>query len=213
MFNFLRKRNPDLSALMAFWQFVKAANMDYNEFKSKIFFKASDEQKFRKIWDDIHYGKTKFDKLKTEFTEQNLDKNSKSIADYINQFIDILFEAQTGIKSKPIIDDVFDYNDILDWDDFNLEDTFDKLHDAIEEVPFITKTVKFDAEKNKQSTPHISITTIEQKVPGGPYTIKEYDSDHKVINEYTSKSFHTPLLYEWDKEDGTKQQKPGNLRT
>ena len=213
MFNFLRTITPDISSFIAFWQFVKHANMDYNEFKGKLLFKANDEAKFRKLWDDIHFGRAKFDDLKKDYVEKTLDKNSKSISDYINSFLDIIYQAQTGITMYPFCMGMRHYNDIIDWDALNIEKAYDKLQDAVKEVPFITKTVKFDAKKNKTPNTHISITTIEQKVPNGPFTIKEYDSDNNIVNEFTSNSVHCPLIYEWDKDDGTKEQKPGNLLT
>ena len=213
MFNFVRNLDSDLSAFIAFWQFIKHLNMDYNEFKSKMFLKPADEVKLRKLWDDIHYGKVKFQELKKDFVDKNLDNNMKSLSDYINAFIDVIYKAQTGIMFSPYTSMINNYNDILDWDDINIETTFDRLQDAIKEVPFITKTVKFDGKKNKTPDTHISITTIEQKVPNGPFTIKEYDSDNKVVNEFTSNTVHCPLIYEWDRDDGTKQQKPGNLLT
>ena len=205
--------NSDLSAFIAFWQFVKHTNMDYNEFKSKMLLKATDEVKLRKLWNDIHFGKVKFENLKKDFIEKNLDNDMKSLSDYITRFIDLIYQTQTGIRMFPFISAVQRYNDIIDWDNLNIEKTFDKLQDAIKEVPFITKTVKFDANKNKTPDTHISITTIEQKVPNGPFTIKEYDSNNNIVNEYTSNSVHCPLIYEWDKEDGTREQKPGNLMT
>ena len=210
MFDFM---NSDLSAFIAFWQFVKHTNMDYNEFKSKMLLKAADEVKLRKLWNDIHFGKVKFENLKKDFIEKNLDNDMKSLSDYITRFIDLIYQTQTGIRMFPFISAVQRYNDIIDWDNLNIEKTFDKLQDAIKEVPFITKTVKFDANKNKTPDTHISITTIEQKVPNGPFTIKEYDSNNNIVNEYTSNSVHCPLIYEWDKEDGTREQKPGNLMT
>ena len=210
MFDFM---NSDLSAFIAFWQFVKHTNMDYNEFKSKMLLKPADEVKLRKLWNDIHFGKVKFENLKKDFIEKNLDNDMKSLADYINRFIDLIYQTQTGIRMFPFISAVQRYNDIIDWDNLNIEKTFDKLQDAIKEVPFITKTVKFDANKNKTPDTHISITTIEQKVPNGPFTVKEYDSNNNIVNEYTSNSVHCPLIYEWDKEDGTREQKPGNLMT
>ena len=210
MFDFM---NSDLSAFIAFWQFVKHTNMDYNEFKSKMLLKATDEVKLRKLWNDIHFGKVKFENLKKDFIEKNLDNDMKSLSDYITRFIDLIYQTQTGIRMFPFISAVQRYNDIIDWDNLNIEKTFDKLQDAIKEVPFITKTVKFDANKNKTPDTHISITTIEQKVPNGPFTIKEYDSNNNIVNEYTSNSVHCPLIYEWDKEDGTREQKPGNLMT
>ena len=213
MFEFVRNINPELSAFIAFWQFVKHANMDYNEFKSKMLFKTADEVKFRKLWDDIHYGKVKFSDLKKDFIEKNLDGNMKSLADYINMFVDLIYKVQTGIKYSPFASPIMNYNDIYEWDDLDIEKTFDKLQDAVKEVPFITKTLTFDAKKNKTPDTHVSITTIEQKVPNGPFTVKEYDSDNNIINEYTSNTVHCPLIYEWDKADGTKEQKPGNLMT
>ena len=54
MLNFVRNLNPVLSAFIAFWQFVKHTNMNYNEFKSKLPFNGRDEVKFRKLWDDIY---------------------------------------------------------------------------------------------------------------------------------------------------------------
>ena len=210
MFDFM---NSDLSAFIAFWQFVKHTNMDYNEFKSKMLLKAADEVKLRKLWNDIHFGKVKFESLKKDFIEKTLDNDMKSLADYINRFIDLIYQTQTGIRMFPFISAVQKYNDIIDWDNLNIEKTFDKLQDAIKEVPFITKTVKFDANKNKTPDTHISITTIEQKVPNGPFTVKEYDANNNIVNEYTSNSVHCPLIYEWDKEDGTREQKPGNLMT
>ena len=205
--------NSDLSAFIAFWQFVKHTNMDYNEFKSKMLLKAADEVKLRKLWNDIHFGKVKFENLKKDFIEKNLDNDMKSLSDYITRFIDLIYQTQTGIRMFPFISAVQRYNDIIDWDNLNIEKTFDKLQDAIKEVPFITKTVKFDANKNKTPDTHISITTIEQKVPNGPFTVKEYDANNNIVNEYTSNSVHCPLIYEWDKEDGTREQKPGNLMT
>ena len=210
MFDFM---NSDLSAFIAFWQFVKHTNMDYNEFKSKMLLKATDEVKPRKLWNDIHFGKVKFENLKKDFIEKNLDNDMKSLSDYITKFIDLIYQTQTGIRMFPFISAVQRYNDIIDWDNLNIEKTFDKLQDAIKEVPFITKTVKFDANKNKTPDTHISITTIEQKVPNGPFTVKEYDANNNIVNEYTSNSVHCPLIYEWDKEDGTREQKPGNLMT
>ena len=205
--------NPDVSSFIAFWQFIKHTNMDFNEFKSKLLFKASDEAKIRQLWDDIHYGRAKFNELKKDFIAKTLDNNSKSMSDYINDFLDIIYQKQTGISMFPFLTGMSNYNDITDWDDINIEKAFDKLQDAVHEVPFITKTVKFDANKNKTPDTHISITTIEQKVPNGPWTIKEYDSNNNVVNEFTSNSVHCPLIYEWDKDDGTKEQKPGNLLT
>ena len=213
MFDFMRSFNSDLSAFIAFWQFVKRTNMDYNEFKSKMILKPADEVKLRKLWDDIHYGKVKFENLKRDFIEKTLDNDMKSLSDYINGFLDLIYQTQTGINMFPFLSAVSHYNDIIDWDDINIEKTFDKLQDAVKEVPFITKTVKFDGRKNKTPDTHISITTIEQKVPNGPFTVKEYDSNNNIVNEYTSNSVHCPLIYEWDRDDGTKEQKPGNLKT
>ena len=210
MFDFM---NSDLSAFKAFWQFVKRTNMDYNLFKSKMRLNAYDEVKLRKLWDDIHYGRAKFENLKKDFIEKSLDKNSKSLADYVNEIIDLIYQSQTGIGALPLMSDIMNYNDVMNWDSRNIESVFERMHDALEEVPFITKTVKFNAKKNKKPDTHVSITTIERKVPNGPFTIKEYDSDNNVINEYNSNAVYCPLIYEWDKEDGTKQQKPGNLMT
>lgn len=212
MVQFMKSKDPSQDALITFWQFVKATGMDYNEFKSTLGFSKKDEIALRNIWDKIHDGKIKFEILEKEFNEKKLNGGTQSLGDHILPFLKFLYEAQTGISDTDAVQDFND--DIMDWDTDRIYDTYEKLFQRVPEVPFITKLLPFSGEKKRVAGPaHMYITTVERKIPGGPFTVREYDSDREGIQEYVSNSMHCPLIYDWINGDGTELQKPGNLMT
>ena len=58
----------------------------------------------------------KFENLKKDFIDKSLDNSMKSVSDYINTFLDMIDEAQTGILTYPFTSNISNYNDILNWD-------------------------------------------------------------------------------------------------
>lgn len=225
MVQFMKSKNPNQDVLITFWQFVKATGMDYNEFKSTLGFSKKDELIIRDIWDRIHDGNIKFEIFEKEFNEKKLKGGTESLSDHILPFLKFLYSAQTGITNDKVdesINDrvnefsyVNDFNkDIVNWDDDRIYDTYEKLYQRMPEVPFITKLLHFNEDSKRTNDPvHLYITTVERKIPGGPFTVREYDSDRDSVEEYQTKYMHCPLVYDWINGDGVEVQKPGNLRT
>ena len=196
----------EFSPLITFWQFVKATGMDYNEFKSTLGFNKRNELLLRDLWDKIHFGNVKFEVIQKEFVKSDLNA-------IISAFLHFLYKAQTGIDIESL-EKVEDFNnDIIDWDNDKLYDTYEKLYKRMPEVPFITELIKFDENRNRKKPYHFYITSLERKIPNGPFTIREYDSDRDDIEEYQSNQMHCPLVYDWIKGNGEELQKAGNFKT
>ena len=209
---FIKNKEPGYCALITFRQFVKATGMDYNEFMSQAGLTHKDGKEIQKVWDSIYNGDAKFDELAKAFFVPM--RSGKSMFDYVDTFVKVIYEAQTGVRVEPLLNAVKDFHrDITDWNTNRITDWFDRFSQRTPEVPFITELFGFN--KDRMHLPeHVYITTMEKKVPGGPFTIREFDSDRDGVIEYTSNSPYCPLIYDsFDPNTGREVQKPGNLRT
>lgn len=195
MIKFIKNKEPGYCSLITFWQLVKALGMDYNEFKSKLWFNTPDEKFIREIWNKIVEGKTTFETLEKDFFEKKLDGGKKSLFDYIDEFNKVVYKAQTGIPIDFALNNVKTIHDKISWDEDKLIDTYEKFFQTVPAVPFLTETFCFDGAKKFHKPEHIYITTIEKKIPGGPWTIINYDNDEDGPYEYLSKHLHEPINY------------------
>ena len=209
---FIKNKEPGYCALITFWQFVKATGMYYNEFMNEMGLTHKNGKIIQPIWDSIFTGEAKFDELASKFFTPM--PGGKSLLDYVDSFLKIIYEAQTGIKVDPLLNSVKNYHrDITEWDNNKILDTYNNFSLRKPEVPFITELFTFNKD-DFQLPEHVYITTMERKVPGGPFTIKEYDSNRDGAMECVSNTPYCPLIYSsLDYDNVSEIQKAGNLRT
>ena len=194
---FIRNKYPGYCSLITFYQLVKALNMDYNEFKEKLYLMTRNENEIRKLWNEIKEGKKSYREIAKDYFEKKKGKDH-SMYEVIDPFLKIVYKIQTGLDVDEMLDTVKSYkNDLIQWDPIHLNHWFDLFNNTNgktnNEVPFLTEFFSFPNFKFMRPE-HIFIQTAQMKTPGGKFHIKEYNSDEDKIREYESDTI-VPLMY------------------